>query len=306
MTDSRSWFILATLAITWSASSHSTAAWAAPPHTVRECMWAWSHEAGVYNGNYGLPGNSRITPVEGAHFLGVPNIIFIRYHDRPEPPFQQYAIPFKSLERVVWSITGASGLTSPEERQHVLKLAQDMPNMTGVFMDDFFHLDIGRPLPDGQPLAAMTVAQLSEFRNQIRVAGRPLDLGVTLYTYQLDERILPHLEFCDTVSLWTWRAPELANLETNFAKYEKLVPRSKKKLLGLYMWDFGNRRPMPLESMKMQCERALRWLHEGRIDGMIFLATNICDLKLETVEWARRWIVEHGDEPLQVRQDAGQ
>ena len=109
MTDSRSWFILATLAITWSAWSQSTATWAAPPHTVRECIWAWSHEAGVYNGNYGLPGNSRITPVEGAHFLGVPNIIFIRYHDRPEPPFQQYAIPFKSLERVVWSITGASG-----------------------------------------------------------------------------------------------------------------------------------------------------------------------------------------------------
>ena len=152
----------------------------------------------------------------------------------------------------------------------------------------------------------MTVAQLHEFREQIRVAGRRLDLGVTLYTHQLDERISRHLELCDTVSLWTWRAPELANLKTNFAKYEKLVPRGKKRLLGLYMWDFGNRRPMPLESMGMQCEQALRWLHEGRIDGMIFLATNICDLNLEAVEWSRRWIAEHGSEPLKVRQDVRQ
>ena len=138
------------------------------------------------------------------------------------------------------------------------------------------------------------------------VAGRRRDWGVTLYAHQLDERILPHLELCDSVSLWTWRAPELANLETNFAKYEKLVPSGKKRLLGLYMWNFGNRRPTPLESMEMQCKQALRWLHEGRIDGMIFLATNICGLNLERVEWSCMGIAEHGDEPLQVRQDAGQ
>jgi len=47
---------------------------------------------------------------------------------------------------------------------------------------------------------------------------------------------------------------------------------------------------MPLDAMARQCELGLRWLHEGRIEGMIFLASCICDLKLETVEWARNWI----------------
>jgi len=32
--------------------------------------------------------------------------------------------------------------------------------------------------------------------------------------------------------------------------------------------------------------------------GMVFRATNACDLGLEAVEWTRRWIAEHGDEPL--------
>jgi len=49
----------------------------------------------------------------------------------------------------------------------------------------------------------------------------------------------------------------------------------KRTLLGLYMWDFGTRRPMPLDRMKKQCALALKWLQEGRIEGMIFLATSI-------------------------------
>ena len=91
---------------------------------VRDRLWAWAHDAGVYNGHYGLPGRSRITPVEGAAFLGVPNVILIRYEGKPAPPFQQYAIPFRSLTRVYWSITGASGATSREERAQILRLSR--------------------------------------------------------------------------------------------------------------------------------------------------------------------------------------
>ena len=64
------------------------------------------------------------------------------------------------------------------------------------------------------------------------------------------------------------------------------------------MYDYGLHIPMPLEAMQMQCETALRWLREGRIEGMIFLASCICDLELETVEWAREWIARVGDEEL--------
>ena len=33
-------------------------------------------------------------------------------------------------------------------------------------------------------------------------------------------------------------------------------------------------------------------------EGMIFLASCICDLKLEAVEWTRQWIQKVGDEIL--------
>ena len=71
--------------------------------TVRDRLWAWAHDAHCYDNSYGLPRNGRITPVEGAHYLGVPNIILIRYGGKPAPPFDQYAIPLAGLLHVgIW------------------------------------------------------------------------------------------------------------------------------------------------------------------------------------------------------------
>ena len=49
--------------------------------------------------------------------------------------------------------------------------------------------------------------------------------------------------------------------------------------------DFGTDQPMPLAAMRHQCEVGLRWLREGQVEGPIFLATNLCDLELDAVEW---------------------
>src|SRR5437867_4824191 len=217
----------------------------ASPLTVRDRFWAWAHDAGVYNGAWGLPGTSRITPVEGAHYLGIPNIIFIRYEGKPQPPFARYAMPFKSLKRVVWSVAGAGGATSSEEREQVLELAASMPNLTGVFLDDFFKLS-GIEAPPAPVEASLSLEELRSIREQLKIPGRRLDLGVTLYAHQLDPRLQQHLELCDVVSLWTWRSEVLRDMDANLEKLKQLLP-SKRVLLGCYLWDFGNSKPMPLD-----------------------------------------------------------
>ena len=425
----------------WGASACAGAA-AKPggdqlPSTVRDRLWVWAHALGSYDHAWGLPGNSRLTPVAGARYLGVPNIILIRYAGQPAPPFEDYAAPFESMTRVFWSIAGAGGATSQEEREHVFRLAAKMPNIVGLFMDDFFQIDNherpqwlaanappfpvtltvrlaeptagtrleltqsdwhtgdyrtaqfavelpddaggwreaaqgslpnqpgakaqvelpGRPAaavririlgthdtqaarscglgrvrlwagdrevpldkaaaeasstypnfdpqsvlradaPDARPAAAaLSPDQLRAVRQRLQIGQRRLDLGVTLYTHQLSPRILPHLDLCDVVSLWTWNARDVRDLEANFAKFRQLAP-SQRVLLGCYMWDFGMQRPMPLELMQQQTKLGLEWLRAGQVDGLIFLATNICDLQLETVEWTRKWIAEVGDQTL--------
>ena len=112
--------------------------------TVRDRFWIWGHEAGSHDHGGGLPWTSRMTPAEGAFYLGVPNMIMVRYRDRsgtplPLPPYDQYALAFRPLRRVVWSCVHAAGVTDPEEVQRVVDLARGNPNICAAMMDDFFY-----------------------------------------------------------------------------------------------------------------------------------------------------------------------
>lgn len=95
----------------------------------------------------------------------------------------------------------------------------------------------------------------------------------------------------------TWNFEELKDLQANFEKLKTMVP-DQRILLGCYMWGFGTGKPIPIELLRHQSELGLQWLKQGRIEGMIFLATNVCDLDLEAVEWPRQWIAQVGDQGL--------
>lgn len=259
---------------------------------VRERLWIWGHEAGSHNNQYGLKGLSRMTPAEAAFYLAVPNMIMVRYEGKPAPPFDQHALALMPLRRVIWSIVGAGGQTEADELDRVVALAGRFPNIRGVQMDDFFRAS---PNETGR-VAVHTASELEALKRRLMVDGRKLELWVTLYTHNLSlPGVEEHLKECDVVTYWTWYARELRNLEENFGRLESIVPSSR-KVLGCYMWDYGDQRQMPMALMRHQCRLALGWLREGRIEGIVFLASCICDLGLDGVEWTRNWIRRVGDE----------
>ena len=261
--------------------------------TVRDKLWLWGHDAGSHNIGWNAPAESRITPVEGAYYMDVPNVIMVRYGPASMAPTDQYIVPFKALDNVVWSIVGGSGCNTDEETTYVITdLPKKLPNLTGVMMDDFF-----RNTKSEADVATYTLDQLKDVQGRLSASGRKLDMWVVLYTHQLDPPVKNHLALCDKVALWTWHSSDLKDLEANFAKAEELAPAAG-KVLGCYMWDYGEKHPMATERMQHQCELGLKWLREGRIEGMIFLASCICDLGVETVEWTRDWIAKVGDKKL--------
>ncbi|MGD0089226.1 MAG: hypothetical protein ABSE73_04840, partial [Planctomycetota bacterium] len=242
---------------------------------------------GSHNGRFGLAGSSRITPVEAAQYMGLCNLLMVTFADRPAPPYDQHLLAMRPLRRVVWSIVGDS--SSRRHDQHsdvelVAALARKFPNLAGGIMDDFF-----LPPEAGRGPARYAVDAVRQFRETLHGAARPLDLWVVVYAHQLGWPVREHLAACDAVTFWTWEAKDLAALEENFLRLEALAP-GLRKLLGCYMWDYGAHRAMPLQLLKFQCETGRRWIQEGRLDGLIFLAGNLCDLELETVEWVREWI----------------
>ena len=257
--------------------------------TLRDRLWLWGHPAGSHNGQYGLTGTSTISPAAAADELMVPNLLMVTYGGKPEPPFDPEARTMAGLDRVVWSIVGDASSRRHDERtdvQEVIALAAGHRNICGAIMDDFFH-----PPDERGEIGRYGVAELAAFRRQLRAAARPLDLWVVLYTHQLELPVSDHLAQCDVISLWTWKAADLVQLETNFARLCDLAP-DHRKVIGCYLWDYGAGRPIPLALWDHQCRLCRSWLAQGRIEGMIFLASCICDLPLETVAAAQRFAAD--------------
>ena len=279
--------------------------------TVADALWIWGHPAGVYNKTFLLPTGraSSIEPVAAADAMGVRNMIFVGYDGKPQPPFENYYAPFRTLDRVYWSLVGASGVTSAELREAAFSLAEKSDNLAGWILDDFFRTPCagnadealsGSRMPESAqaaPLsAALTPAELRRL-GQRKVRGRKLPLMAVVYTGQLTPGARAHLAEVDQLCLWTWRPADLKNLAANFAALEKLAPKQE-LFLGCYTYDFNESKPLPSDLMRQQVELGYEWLKAGRIKGLIFLATANVDVGLEAVEWTRRWIRETGRQAL--------
>jgi hypothetical protein len=289
--------------------------------TVRDHMWIFTVFAGGDNGSLesgGVRGGSRMTPAEGAFWLNVPNLLLIRSSDLPPLPssepgrtktsFEQWATSFQPLDRVVWSVVGSGGKGGMAELPHVIWLAKKYPNITGIYLDDFIIDD--KKQADGRIAGrpALHPDELKSARQQMKAVGHPMKIWVTLYTHEIcpprktkspgfrgcNPPLAQFLDLFDVLTLWTWNADELPALEENLAALEAIAPKNHRIALGMYIWDFPNRRPVPLELMKHQCESGLKWLKEKRIHELIFLANTVLDVSLPGADFARKWIAEVG------------
>lgn len=265
--------------------------------SIRDRLWMFSVEAGTDDREYGVP-LSRMTPIESCLTMGVSRLMMItNEQNEPKPPLEPYFRALRPLDEVAWSLVGSGSQTGWAEGREVAilrDLATRYPNLTGVYMDDFFN----KSTADGP--GTFSLNELDTLRRQLVVGTRRLNLWVVLYTHQIDMPIERQLERIDIINLWTWHAKDLVDLDENLARVEEKYPGARISL-GLYLYDYGDRREMPLELMQHQCERALAWLHEGRIESAALLGSYLCDLGLETVEWTRDWIANVGDQQVGSR-----
>ena len=184
--------------------------------TLRDNFWIWGHDAGCHHrstGNsanlYRLPGENRMGPLEGAHYLGIPNCCRVVFDGRPEPPFDAESERLRPFRRVVWSVIGDAGSRRNDEGgddlEEVLRQAERYPNVVGGVLDDFF-----RP---GTKDARMTPERLKVVRDRLHGAARPLELWIVYYAALLGIDYDVYLQQCDAVSFWSWTGADLAKAE---------------------------------------------------------------------------------------------
>jgi len=244
---------------------------------MKEKIYLWAHKEGIQNNRWGLPKESKISPAEACRYLGIENIIFVREFGKPAPEeYEKYADSFRNLSKVIWSVVGAGCSYEEEDITRVLELKKKYKNITGAIMDDFF--------AKGEKLL-FTPRQITEIKEKLH--GSSLDLWVVLYQHQLDLPVREYLERFDLITYWVWKSEGIKELEKCFDRFCEIVPE-KRKVLGIYMWDYGNANRMSFDLFKKECEIGFKWLKEGRIEGIIFLASCIVDLGLNSVEYVKR------------------
>ena len=114
--------------------------------TVRDHLWLFACPPGgdaEYLENAGIRGGSRMTPVEGAHWLGIQNLLFVTQDNtRPKAlwaenawkaktTMEQWAISFESLKRVNWSAVGSSGGGGLKTVPDIVSIARAYPQLRG-------------------------------------------------------------------------------------------------------------------------------------------------------------------------------
>ena len=171
---------------------------------IRDRLWLWCHPSGSHTRSreqHGIPGHSAITPAEAAAYLGIPNVLFVRYELDPQPPLEPHAASLTSLNQVVWSIEGGGG----GDVDAVLALTKTLPNLRGVILDDYFARVAVGDVPE-RPTALSPPGHAAGFVLDW-TASRHVSMpgwSCTPHEFAQEARLRPHLELCrrgDTMDL---------------------------------------------------------------------------------------------------------
>ena len=293
--------------MTWLSAQNellgASSSWRAPSipyeNRLQDHLWMWGHDTGVYDGpgnSYNIPVSENITMADSIALMGIPNVCVIRWGE----PDDDYLKQFKNVKRLAWVISGNIPHNSYSRlSKFVYPLFDKLPNLTGVYLDDFFRS--GKPdqikTADGtveRAPANMSMEELEDLRQHLLKDQKKREMGLVLYSHQLRPAIKPQIAMADFVSYWIWSGKNINKMEADFQLYRKIVPE-KRTLLGIYMWNFGESKPLDSDLMKFQLDYALKLYEKKEIEGLIFHCTPLCNKKIEAVEYAAQWIREHAE-----------
>ncbi|MFA7158037.1 MAG: hypothetical protein WC299_01950 [Kiritimatiellia bacterium] len=246
-------------------------------------IWAWAHRKDSLFNAHGIKIHSKTTPSRGAELFHAGRIFMAL------SPSEAEAEAVAGFGRVVWRIHAKDNFDFSQDLNSVRALAGTQANINGVVVDDLTSTEIGK--------RGMKTADLARLREQVHGGDKPLDLWGVIYSMNLGIPSLgDYLRELDGVTFWVWEARDIASLEDDFKKAEKLV-RDKPILLGIYTYDFGGEKPMPMDMMRHQCALAEKWLEEGRITGVVMHCTCIADFPQPAVQYAYEWTGLLGQSP---------
>ncbi len=260
---------------------------------LRDRFWLWGHPEGRYNENndgYGCPDKSRMTPMEGCLYLGVPNTFMVPVNW--EVNRRQYNKSFKTLKNVGWEFARKMG--TPETIDAFIEEVREFPNISCVVFDDYKYL---MGFHDEKTL----------FDNLKWVIGRMhendvkrLDSWMVLYTHEfgvddaVDAEFKKTIDLFDGVIMWNWEESHYKEIPEKFEIFKSLTP-NKKRMFGCYLYNFGEKKQATGEPVWWQLEFYKEKILAGEAEGVVFHTNTMADLDYEAYDKALEWMALYGD-----------
>ncbi len=258
---------------------------------LRDRFWQWGHTEGRYNNVYGIKETSRMTPMEGCLYFGIPNTFMVPVAE--EVNRRQYNKSFKTLKEVVWECYAAG--YDPSAVDAIIEDSKEFKNITGIVFDDFARGGM-------KQYSQMSVDNLIEVRRKLKEDGpRPLNMWTVLYVddfgvdLERDAVFAKYLEPFDGVTMWLRLERDIPLLDEKFNYLKKLAP-NKRMLFGCYLYE--HRRSCQASAAGVI--KQLDWYRErilaGEAEGVVLHTNAWADIEYEASDAAVSWMEEHGDE----------
>ncbi|MCP4640898.1 MAG: hypothetical protein GY851_10715 [bacterium] len=265
------------------------------PRLVHDALWVWGNPEMAEEGDHSEATFAQAGPAERAAILGVPNIAMagLGLPRDDEKAFARTA-EVAHAPRLVWEIGGddTSGKPSFEYSEsiaRVARVAKQYPQVEGVLLDDMTSVKIDQ---------GFKPQHLRAVREELASQCPTVKLWGVVYTMNLTiPGIEDYIRELDVIHLWVWHAKDLVDVERHVLDLRGEFP-DKPIVLGLYLYDFGDGRRMPLDVHQQQCERALDLLNGGHIRDLVFLTIENDE---ETVRQTAAWVQEVESRPIPAR-----
>lgn len=261
---------------------------------LRDKCWLWGHPEGRYNHMFGNELESRMTPMEACLYLGIRNTFMVPVGVKLSR--RQYNKSFTTLRQVGWECYKAG--EDPALIEPILEEARHFPNIGCVVFDDFKRENKYGNYKE-VPISNLEKVHKRLHENDIR----PLDMWMVLYTAEFgyseeeDKEFRKYIEPFDGVIMWTWAEKDQDQTPKKFEQFKQLT-EGKRKMLGCYLYNFGESKQASGKAVKAHLDWCLEKLRSGEAEGIVLHTNTMADLDYEAYDVALEWMNEHGDEEI--------
>lgn len=248
---------------------------------LREKIWLWGQRPGAHHYDYNLTGENKMTPLEGLSFFGIDNLCRVKMSREANLSFLDDPYLGDPAKKICLSLIGSGGEVPKLDMDPILTLAKDDPRIVSAVMDDFV---------SKARMEAFPPEVLEGFKDKLHNAlDRPLELWSVIYEIDLEKPIVERARVFDVTTFWIWMGENFAKQEEYIKKIQQMID-GRRLMLGIYLYDYGNKRQLTEDQMRRQLDVVGEKLATGEAEGAILCSNCVADIGLPTVDITLDWL----------------